>query len=99
MAGAKRVSAGPWSPRSCLGPHLMSTERIRVLNDRFRTTMNRSKVLMAADVDAPPAEVKAAVIQRVTTFLDFNVDAHTISAVNSLLMDGFVIVTLLEATR
>lgn len=52
----------------------MSTERIRELNDRFRTTMTGGKVLMTAGVNALPAEVKAAIIQRVTTFSDFNAD-------------------------
>jgi Protein of unknown function (DUF3768) len=52
----------------------MSAERIRELNDRFRTTMIGGKVLMTVGVNALPAEVKAAVIQRVTTFSDFDAD-------------------------
>src|SRR5215213_9867042 len=51
--------------------HLMSAERIRELNDRFRTTMTGGRMLMTAGVNALPADIKAAVIQRVTTFSDF----------------------------
>ena len=52
----------------------MSAERIRELNDRFRTTMTGGRVLMTAGVNALPSDVKAMVIQRVTTFTDFNAD-------------------------
>src|SRR3954463_14002284 len=52
----------------------MSAERIRELNDLFRTTMTGGRVLMTAGVNALSAEVKAAVIQRVTTFSDFTAD-------------------------
>ena len=50
----------------------MSTEKIRTLNDAFRTTLTGGKVLMTAGVNALPSDVKAAVIQRVVTFSDFN---------------------------
>ncbi len=50
----------------------MSTEKIRALNDAFRTTMTGGKVLLTAGVNALPADVKAMVIQRVMTFSDFN---------------------------
>src|SRR5215210_5840434 len=50
----------------------MSAERIRELNDRFRTTMTGGKVLMTAGVNALPSDVKAIVIQRVATFSEFN---------------------------
>src|SRR5215210_6502617 len=52
----------------------MSTEKIRALNDAFRTTMTGGKVLMTAGVNALPSDVKAMVIQRVTTFSDFNAE-------------------------
>ena len=52
----------------------MSAERIREQNDRFRTTITDGKMLMTAGVNVLPAEVKAAVIQRVMTFLDFTAD-------------------------
>ena len=52
----------------------MSAERIRALNDAFRTTMTGGQVLMTAGVNAFPSDVKAMVIQRVTTFTDFNAD-------------------------
>jgi Protein of unknown function (DUF3768) len=52
----------------------MSTEKIRALNDAFRTTLTGGKVLMTAGVNALPADVKALVIQRVMTFSEFNKD-------------------------
>ena len=52
----------------------MSAERIRELNDDFRTTMTGGKVLMTAGVNALPSDVKALVIRRVATFSDFNDD-------------------------
>jgi hypothetical protein len=50
----------------------MSTEKIRALNDAFRTTLTGGKVLLTAGVNALPSDVKAMVIQRVMTFSDFN---------------------------
>jgi hypothetical protein len=50
----------------------MSTEKIRALNDAFRTTMTGGKVLLTAGVNALPSDVKAMVIRRVVTFSDFN---------------------------
>ena len=63
----------------CLGtrfgrPHLMSAERIRELNDRFRTTMTGGRVLMTAGVNALSSDVKAMVIRRVATFSEFTAD-------------------------
>jgi hypothetical protein len=52
----------------------MSAERIRELNDRFRTTMTGGQVLLTAGVSALPSDVKAIVIRRVATFSDFNAD-------------------------
>ncbi len=52
----------------------MSAERIRALNDAFRTTMTGGRVMLTAGVDALPADVKAVVIRRVATFLDFNAE-------------------------
>ena len=52
----------------------MSAEKIRELNDRFRTTMTGGRVMMTAGVDALPSDVKAMVIRRVATFSDFNAD-------------------------
>ena len=52
----------------------MSTEKIRALNDAFRTTMTGGKVLLTAGVNALPSDVKAIVIRRVATFSDFNED-------------------------
>ena len=52
----------------------MSAEKIRTLNDAFRTTMTGGRVLLTAGVDALPSDVKAIVIRRVATFSDFNAD-------------------------
>jgi hypothetical protein len=52
----------------------MSAQRIRELNDRFRTTMTGGRVMMTAGVDALPSDVKAVVIRRVATFADFTPD-------------------------
>ena len=52
----------------------MSTEKIRALNDAFRTTMTGGKVLLTAGVNALPSDVKAMVIRRVATFSEFNED-------------------------
>src|SRR3954452_20060453 len=50
----------------------MSTEKIRALNDAFRTTMTGGKVLLTAGVNALPSDVKAMVIQRVVTCSESN---------------------------
>jgi len=54
----------------------VSAEKIRELNDAFRTTLDLSlgRVMMTAGVDALPSDVKAMVIRKVATFSDFNVD-------------------------
>ncbi len=52
----------------------MSAEKIRALNDAFRTTMTGGRVLLTAGVDALPSDVKAMVIRRVGTFTDFTPD-------------------------
>jgi hypothetical protein len=53
-------------------------EKIRELNDRFRTTMIGGQVMLTAGVDALPSGVKAVVIRRVASFSDFtpNNDPH-----------------------
>lgn len=52
----------------------MSAEKIRTLNDAFRTTMTGGRVLLTAGVDALPSDVKAMVIRRVATFSEFTED-------------------------
>ena len=52
----------------------MSAERIRELNDLFRTTMTGGRMLMTAGVNALPSDVKAMVVRRVATFSEFNDD-------------------------
>ncbi|MGC2463226.1 MAG: DUF3768 domain-containing protein [Steroidobacteraceae bacterium] len=50
----------------------MSAEKIRALNDAFRTTMTGGNVMMTAGIHALPPDVRAMVIRRVATFSDFN---------------------------
>ena len=50
----------------------MSTEKVRALNDAFRTTLTGGKVLLTAGVNALSSDVKAMAIQRVATFSEFN---------------------------
>ena len=52
----------------------MATNRIRELNDAFRTTFAGGKVMLTAGVDALPLEVKMPVIGRVMTFSEFTPD-------------------------
>jgi hypothetical protein len=49
----------------------MSADKIRALNDAFRTTMTGGRVVMTAGVDALPSDVKAMVTRKVATFADF----------------------------
>ena len=49
----------------------MSAEKIRELNDHFRSTMTGGRVMLTAGVDALASDVKAMVIRRVATFSDF----------------------------
>jgi hypothetical protein len=52
----------------------MSADKIRELNDRFRSTMTGGRVMLTAGVDALPSDVKAMVIRRVATFSEFTPD-------------------------
>lgn len=52
----------------------MSAEKIRALNDAFRTTMQGGMVLLTTGIDVLPSDVKAMVIRRVATYSDFNAD-------------------------
>ena len=49
-------------------------ERIRDLNDAFRTTFAGGRVVLTAGVDALPLEVKMPVIGRLMTFSEFTPD-------------------------
>ena len=52
----------------------MSAEKIRALNDTFRTTMTGGKVFLTAGVDALPYDVRSIAIRRVATCSDFTPD-------------------------
>lgn len=52
----------------------MNTDRIRALNDAFRTTFIGGQVMMTPGVDELPDCVKAEVITRVRTFKAFTAD-------------------------
>src|SRR5207244_7523817 len=54
--------------------HLMSAEKIRELNDAFRTTMTGGRVMMTAGVDALSNVHKTLLIERVRTFDSFSAD-------------------------
>ena len=49
-------------------------ERIRDLNDAFRTAFAGGRVMLTAGIDALPLEVKMPVIGRVMTFSEFTSD-------------------------
>ena len=48
--------------------------KIALLNDAFRKTLSGGKVFLTAGVNELPDMVKAAAIQKVATFDDFNED-------------------------
>ena len=48
--------------------------RIAALNDAFRASFRGGRVVLTAGVDALPAMVKAAALQQVASFADFNAD-------------------------
>jgi hypothetical protein len=52
----------------------VSADKIRALNDAFRTTMIGGRVVMTAGVNALASDVKAMVIRKVATFSDFTPD-------------------------
>jgi len=53
---------------------MIRTDRIRELNDAFRTTFDGGRVMMTSGVDALPSDVKAVAIRRVATFKEFSPD-------------------------
>jgi hypothetical protein len=53
---------------------MMSSERIRQLNDAFRTTFKGGKVMMTASVEELPASVKAHALLMVGEFSSFTPD-------------------------
>lgn len=52
----------------------MTTERIRELNDAFRTTFRGGRIMMTPGVNELPDCVKAEVLTRVASFKDFSED-------------------------
>ena len=57
---------------------LSKSDRIRVLNDNFRSTLNGGQVVMTQGVDALPIDTKARVLLAVQFFSNFtkNNDPH-----------------------
>ena len=49
-------------------------DRIRELNDKFRTTLTGGRVVMTAGIDALDSDVKAMVMRKVATFTEFDAD-------------------------
>jgi hypothetical protein len=56
------------------GGTLMSRDRVRALNDAFRTNFARGTVLLSASVDALPDMVKANALLQVAQFSEFDED-------------------------
>jgi len=52
----------------------MNTERIRELNDAFRSTFGGGRVVMTSSVDELPPMVKADALHKVATFAEFTKD-------------------------
>lgn len=52
----------------------MSADRIRELNDAFRSTFIGGHVMLTASVDALPSDVRAMAIRKVATFDAFSED-------------------------
>ena len=52
----------------------MSTDKIRQLNDAFRTTFTGGRVMLTASVEALPSDVKAMAIRKVATYDDFTAE-------------------------
>lgn len=48
-----------------------TTDRIRALNDAFRTTFAGGRVVLTAGVAALPSDVRAIAIRKVRTYRDF----------------------------
>ena len=55
-------------------PALKTSNRIRVLNDNFRSTFVGGQVVMTAGVASVPLDVKARVLIEVQKFSDFTAD-------------------------
>ena len=53
---------------------LTTTDRIRVLNDNFRSTFVGGQVVMTAGVNALPVDTKARVLAAVQSFSNFTKD-------------------------
>jgi len=53
---------------------IVKTDRIRVLNDNFRSTFMGGQVVMTAAVDELPLDTKAKVLLLVRAFSDFGED-------------------------
>ena len=52
----------------------MTTERIRDLNDAFRTSFSGGRVMLTVGVDTLPSDVRAMAIREVATFSVFTGD-------------------------
>ncbi len=52
----------------------MNTQRIRELNDAFRSTFRGGRVVMTASVDELPPMVKAEALHKVATFGSFTAE-------------------------
>src|SRR6266536_4145855 len=71
---AKQGRELPYPRRSHLREAEMSAERIRELNDAFRSTFNGGKVVMTNSVYELPDCVRANALVKVATFSEFTGD-------------------------
>jgi major membrane immunogen (membrane-anchored lipoprotein) len=68
----------------------VNTVRIRALNDAFRQTLVGGKLLMTCGVSALPEKTKTQLLERVTTFKNFDEgnDPHHEHDFGSIEIDG-----------
>jgi hypothetical protein len=74
-AGTRFRMSANWTEKSMTAlSQRAKTNRIRELNDAFRSTFAGGNVVMTAGVDALPDMVKAEALEQAATFDDFNED-------------------------
>jgi hypothetical protein len=67
-------SVKPWTAMMSSVAPLAKSDRIRVLNDNFRSTFVGGQVVMTQGANALPIDTKARVLLAVQSFSDFTKD-------------------------